>query len=290
LDASKNKADHLKRLLRQAAEQLRDAGAEEPERLAEELWLLSTDCTRTQFLLGESKISPSAQLRFEKFLGRALSGEPLAYLAGMAAFYGFEFQVDPRVLVPRMDSECLLDLALEITSSRESGFCGDFGTGSGCLLLSFLAHRPKWNGLGIDLSSEALAVAKKNAESLNLAGQCQWLNGSWEEELELPKLDLMIANPPYVLPGEELGFGVQEHEPALALFTPKGKPMTPYCSLLVHARESLTPNGILLFEIGAGRDEEVVSLCVDNQFKVQEVRRDLGGIKRVVYASRPASI
>ncbi|MDP6849840.1 MAG: peptide chain release factor N(5)-glutamine methyltransferase [Planctomycetota bacterium] len=277
-------------VLRFAESQLKEAGSEEPHQLAEELWLLAAGCTRTQFLLKKEDLTSEVRNRFELFLSRALKGEPLAYIEGVAPFYGFEFEVNPHVLVPRADSECLIDLALEITQGTNSGRCIDFGTGSGCLLLSFLSHRPKWKGVGVDICDKALAVAERNSNNLGLTGQCDWLNESWDTELNLQPIELLIANPPYVFPGEELGFGVQEHEPALALFTPPDNPMNPYQHLLQRAKELLSLNGNLLFEVGAGRTSEVRTLCEEVGFVVREVRKDLGGIERVIYASRPASI
>ena len=133
------------------------------------------------------------------------------------------------------------------------------------------------------MSPAALQVARHNCEALDLASRCDFLVGSWLEPLaENSQLDLIVSNPPYIEPGEELGRGVKEYEPHLALFTNQGQPLEPYRVILEQARQRLRPGGWLIFEVGAGRAEQVAKAGIEAGFTVIETRADLGGVPRAV--------
>ncbi len=226
--------------------------------------------------------TPSQEQRFQSWLQRRANGEPSAYIEGFRGFYGLEFQVDPRVLIPRADSECLVDAALEALPSDRPTRVIDAGTGSGCLLLAVLHHRPLATGLGLDLSAEALHLARSNAQRLALQHRCAFLQAHWLTPLSHQSADLILCNPPYVEPSEKLGPGVAESEPHLALFTPPAQPLDAYHQVLATAPKILRPNGHLLFEVGAGRATQVAQLGPTYGLTLLGIRADLAGIDRVV--------
>ena len=275
--------------VRLAKQTLLAAGIADAAFLAEILGCRARKCSRSQ-LLAEAQGLPWSSVEihsFRKELDRVVTGEPLAYLEGQVGFYGREFGVTPDVLIPRADSETLVDLCLERAGQYEGMRVLDLGTGSGCLLLSLLAERPSWQGLGVDCSRPALLVAEKNALSLGLQERASFVLGDWATDLSSPGFDLIVANPPYVVPGETLGVGVEEFEPGLALFTPEGSPMQPYELILRDAVRVLRPGGAIAFEVGAGRASAVADLCRRAGFHVAEIREDLGGIPRAVWARDP---
>ncbi|RMH04004.1 MAG: peptide chain release factor N(5)-glutamine methyltransferase [Planctomycetota bacterium] len=262
------------------------AGGCAPRWLAEELWRIAGGGDRADHRRRSEPARPEVLARFQGLVARAAAGEPLAYLEGRCGFYDLEFEVGPEVLVPRPDSECLIDWALERAAPEQPLRLADLGTGSGCLLLTLLHHLPAGRGIGVDRSREALAVARRNRERLGLTARARLLLGDWLEAFADRSLDAIVANPPYVVPGEELGFGVAEHEPPLALFTPPGRPLACYERILAQAPRVLRPGGWLLLEVGAGRAPAVAAAGRAAGLRLVGTRRDLGGVERAVLFER----
>ena len=288
MPATPREPSALARRLDAAARQLGRAAADaSAQRLAARLWCLASGASREDRIRGSVAASPEAFARFDALVGRAAAGEPLAYLEGSAGFYDLELEVGPGVLVPRADSECLVDLFLERTAAGEELTLLDLGTGSACLLLTMLRHRPRSRGYGVDRSAAALGVARRNRDRLGLRGRAELLRGSWLDGVADAAADWIVANPPYVEPSEATGYGVAEHEPAAALFTPAGEPLRPYREILARAPAVLRPGGWLLFEVGAGRAASVAGLAAESGLETTEVRRDLGGVERAVLLRRP---
>lgn len=269
-------------LVREAALRLAEAGLDDPRERAELLWCRAARETRSEMLLAADQDAPRpAVARFAEWLQRHARGEPLAYLEGSCGFYGAEFAVDARVLVPRADSESVVECALELLPERARGVVADLGTGSGCLLISILRARPDCAGLGVDRSAGALQVARHNARELGCADRALFVQADWLKAVRGP-LALIVANPPYVEPGEELGPGVAEFEPHTALFTPPGEPLHAYSSILMQARVALQPGGTLIFEVGFGRADAVAALAARWGWREIARRKDLGGIERAL--------
>jgi release factor glutamine methyltransferase len=289
MNPSPREPDELARLLDAAARRLQRAAADaSPARLAERLWQLVRADSAARLRAGlAAPPTPEEAARFEGFLARAEAGEPLAYLEGSVGFLDLEFLVGPGALVPRADSECLVELILEQLPQDAVATIVDLGVGSGCLLFSLLHHRPRCRGVGVDRSPEALRWARRNRAALGLQARAHLLRGDWLASLAPASADLVVANPPYVEPGEQTGFGVAEHEPAAALYTPPGEPLEPYLRILEAAPRVLRPAGCLLFEVGAGRAGEVAAAGEAAGFRLLEARRDLGGIERAVLFRRP---
>lgn len=242
---------------------------------------------RARLVLREEPLDEEQRERFLELLRRRAAGEPVAYLEGSRGFWGLEFAVDARVLIPRPDSEVLIEAAL--AHAPEGGrVVSDWGTGSGALLLSFLHERPAWTGIAVDQSADALAVAASNAERLGLAARCQFRESDWGAELAHASVDLILCNPPYIEPSEELGPGVAEFEPHAALFTATGRPYAPYERVLRDARRVLRPDGVLIFELGRARIDGVARRATEQGWTEIDRRRDLGGVWRCLALRRGA--
>ncbi len=284
----------LEGMLRAGREILARSGVENPA--GEVRWLWACLCLSggdgvTEHAALSPEPSRQEESRFREWIRRRARGEPAAYLTGIEEFYGLRLGCGPQVLVPRDDSEALVEEALAFLPAKGAGRLLDLGTGSGCLLLAVLHHRPGVQGVGVDCSRGALEVARTNARRLGLDGRAGFVQASWLESFHGESFDLILCNPPYVEPGEALEFGVAEFEPALALFTPPGRPYRAYEAVLAHAAEVLRPGGRLILEVGAGRARSVAALgTAAGGLEFLKVRRDLGGIERaVVFARKEAA-
>ena len=221
---------------------------------------------------------------FAALVDRRAAHEPGAYITGTAEFYGLEIAVTPATLIPRSDSEVVVTAALERAAT--GGRALDLGTGSGALLIAFLAERPDWHGTGIDASPPALAVAEANAASNSLAPRSQWRVANWRAPGwagDLGTFDLILCNPPYVETGAVLDPDVRDHEPATALFAgPEG--LDDYRALIPQLGKLLLPGGIAVFEIGHTQADAVAAIAQAHGFTA-ELRRDLAGRPRALILS-----
>ena len=220
---------------------------------------------------------------FEALVVRRLAHEPVAYIVGHRDFWTIDLAVGPGVLIPRPDSETLIEAAVGHFGRAGPRAVLDLGTGSGALLLAALAEWPAATGLGIDASPAAVAIARANAERLGLAGRAEIRPGGWDEA-SAGRFDLVLCNPPYIEDDAQLPPDVVRYEPASALFAgPDG--LADYRRLAPLLR--LPPGGIACFEIGSSQAEPVAALFRAENF-VTVVRQDLGGRDRcVIVAPHP---
>ncbi|HEY0028681.1 MAG TPA: peptide chain release factor N(5)-glutamine methyltransferase [Allosphingosinicella sp.] len=195
---------------------------------------------------------------FQPLLTRRAAGEPVAYITGRRAFWTIELEVGPGVLIPRPDSETLLETAVAHFRGRPPARILDLGTGPGTLLLAALAEWPKARGLGIDASEAALAFARRNAERLGVSGRAELRLGDWAEGIE-GRFDLILCNPPYVEAEADLPRDVGEWEPAEALFAGEDG-LADYRRLATQISHLIAPEGIACLELGAGQGEAVSAL------------------------------
>jgi release factor glutamine methyltransferase len=214
---------------------------------------------------------------FPSLIERRLAHEPVAYITGTRAFWTIELAVGPGVLIPRADSETLIEAAV----ARFAGTSGpasvlDLGTGSGALLLAALDQWPQASGLGIDASDAALAIAEANAARLGMAARARFVRGGWAGDGGAH--DLILCNPPYVAAGEPLPDEVARWEPASALFAGKDG-FDDYRAIAPLLRRQLAPGGVACIEIGATQAGSAGALFASQGFMV-EVRRDLAGLDR----------
>ena len=267
--------------IRAAAERL--CATSDTARLDAELLMAHVlGVSRSQLLLlrMRDEAAPHAA-GFDRLVERRAGHEPVAHLLGVQEFFGLEFAVTPDTLIPRGDSETIVQAALDCAAHDARVL--DMGTGSGALLLAFLHERPDAKGLGIDASAAALAVASANGQRLGLAERAQFVQANWLESgwaHDLGRFDLVLCNPPYVESDAILDPDVREFEPATALFAgPEG--LDDYRAVVPQLGKLLVPGGVAIFEIGAGQAEAVGAIASESGFAA-ETRRDLADRPRAL--------
>ena len=242
---------------------------------AELLMAHALGMSREDMLL--SAMDGEAPAAFAALLARRLAHEPVAYITGRRAFWTIELEVGPGVLVPRPDSETLIDAAIDRFGPRGPATILDLGTGPGTLLLAALDQWPQARGLGIDRSEDALAYARRNAARLGLGDRTELRLGDWGEGIE-GRFDLVLANPPYVAADADLPPDVADHEPAAALFA-GADGLDDYRRLAPQLPRLIAPGGIACVEIGAGQKQAVAALFGAAGLTVAS-RDDLAGVAR----------
>ncbi|GAA0476861.1 hypothetical protein GCM10009096_18370 [Parasphingorhabdus litoris] len=271
----------LDRALRQAAQAL-ETVSETPRLDAELLLAHALGMNRQDLLLNLPKLEiPDG---FSALLERRKSHEPVAHIVGEREFWSLPFQVSADVLIPRPDSEILIETAVEIGTDRPPTHILDLGTGSGALLLAALSEFPEARGVGMDASAAALAMAHNNADSLGLSDRARfllqdWTMAGWTQSLAGP-FGLILANPPYVSTQAELSREVSEFEPHDALFAGV-QGMDDYHIIIPALGELLADNGTALIEIGFDQAGQVTKLAEKNGYIV-ECKQDLGGNDRLL--------
>lgn len=220
---------------------------------------------------------------FGAFLSRREAGEPVAYVTGRRDFWTIDLEVGPGVLVPRPDSETLIEAAIAHFGPRSPARVLDLGTGPGTLLLAALAHWPRAKGLGVDASEAALGYARRNAARLGLGDRAELRRGDWAAGLEGP-FDLILCNPPYVEAGAALPREVADWEPPEALLA-GADGLSEYRRLAPAIAPLLAPGGLACVELGAGQLPAVAPLFEAEGLAVTS-RRDLAGIHRCLLARR----
>jgi len=228
--------------------------------------------------LGDATVPPD----FDVLVERRAAGEPLAYITGSRAFWTIDLIVGPGVLIPRADSETLIEAAMAHFGARDPATVLDLGTGPGTLLLAALDQWPQALGVGIDASDVALGYARQNAAALGMEARARFLRGGWEGTGE--RFDLILCNPPYVGTDEPLGPGVREHEPAEALFA-GADGLDDYRRIAPLLAGQLRPGGAAVVEIGWRQAESAGGLFAAAGLSVA-VRRDLGGRDRCLLLTR----
>ncbi len=238
-------------------------------------WLLAHDT---------DPLPADAADRCADLVRRRLAGEPVAYLAGTKAFFGLDLQVDPRVLVPRPDTETLVQWVLDLLAPppAQARFL-DLGTGSGAIALAVKAQRPDVAVTATDASAEALTVARANAERLGLA--VSFHQGSWLDAVPGQHFDLIASNPPYIAEGDP-HLQALEHEPISAL-TAGADGLDDLRTIIARAHHALHPGGWLLLEHGHDQAPAVRDLLEQHGFEAVGSRTDLAGIERCSGARWP---
>lgn len=240
---------------------------------------------------GRDVAPPAVVERLRDLAARRVRREPVAYILGEREFWGLPFKVSPAVLVPRPDSETLIEAALALLPDRAAPLqIVDLGIGSGCLLLTLLREFPNARGVGLDASAEALGVAAANAEALGVEARLRlvggdWRQPGWAERLEGP-FDLLVSNPPYIETAAIDGLmpDVARFEPRLALDGGLDG-LAAYRILAGEAAGLVAPGGRVLIEAGAGQAPEISALLAKAGFVVEAPWKDLGGVDRIVSAT-----
>ncbi|WP_371136147.1 peptide chain release factor N(5)-glutamine methyltransferase [Devosia sp.] len=226
-------------------------------------------------------VDESGAARVADLLQRRMTGESVARIIGVRAFYGLDFALNAATLEPRPDTELLVDLAL--AAMPEGGTVLDLGTGTGCIAIAVLANMAGISAVGVDLSPLALQAAQANAARHGVAERLTLLEGSWFEPLPAQRFELIVANPPYIASAviETLAGEVRDFDPQLAL---DGGPdgLAPYRIIARHAGRFLQENGQVLVEIGHDQGASVSALFLEAGYEDVSVRQDLAGLDRVV--------
>lgn len=287
----------LAEVLAQATHQLHSAGCDTPRLDAEVLLGHVLQRNRAWILAHSREALPKAtQAQFLALTKRRSQREPVAYITGLKAFYGLDFAVDATVLIPRPETELLIETALEVCrdsmltsrlttqKANESRHIADVGTGSGCIAVTLATHLPQAHIYAIDVSPQALTVALRNAQQHRTTHRITWLQGSLLDSLPHP-VDVIASNPPYVSTPElaHTSPEIQQYEPHLAL-DGGNDGLDIIRHLLEHAPAHLNPGGYLLVEIGAGQGPAVRALA-QARFSHVTIRRDLAGHDRLLVAT-----
>jgi release factor glutamine methyltransferase len=250
-----------------------------PRRDAELLLAHCWGRSRTQLLISDETVPPEVAASFELAVRQRMEGMPVAYLLGRREFWSMDFEVGPAVLVPRPETELLVQRVLELID-RADARVADLGTGSGAIAIALAHERPRWAVTATDVSADALAVARRNGERL-APGRIQWLHGDWYAALAGHRFDALVSNPPYIAGADPvLTADGLRHEPRAAL-TPEGDGMAALATLIDGAAACLRPGGWLMLEHGADQGEEVRARLVARGFTSVTSHRDLAGHERV---------
>lgn len=277
-------------LARQTARRLAEGGVEGSDREARLLVGLATGLDASAAILDPGReVDAAARSRLDILLERRLAGVPIARLAGEQEFYGRRFLLGPETLVPRADTETLVDAVLAVANQLGAGRRPlrilDLGTGTGCLLLTLLAEIDGTIGVGVDRSMAALRVAATNAERLGVADRALLVAGDWHAALGAP-FDIVVANPPYVRSADiaTLAPEVRFHDPCAAL---DGGPDGLDCyRVIASGLARLAPSGAVFLEVGMGQAEDVARLLAAagavSPGRRLAIRPDLNGVQRCV--------
>lgn len=276
-------------VLKEAAADLERGGVPEPRREAGSLLSFILGKSRT-FLIShaEDETDETSLVRFREFVERRAAGEPLQYITGVQDFYGREFRVTPDVLIPRPETELLVEAALPLVGSAP--FICDVGTGSGCIALTLLCEIVNARAVAIDKSAAALEIAKLNARNLLVADRALFLESDCFDSIDSREnqFDLIVSNPPYVAEKALQGLQreVRDHEPLVAL-SPGGDGLSVIRRLINEGVAFIKPHGHMLMEIGFDQSEAVERLINESAWSLREIRPDLQGIPRIVVLQKP---
>lgn len=281
--------------LQQARQKLQVSGVDEPGFEAEYLLRHTLACTRETLLLGlDDALHPNPHAQFESLVARRALGEPSAYITGHREFYGLDFKVDPRALIPRPETELLVEFALDFASLRSTGGKGltivDVGTGCGAIAIAIAIalNLAQATVIAADISPEALGLARENIARHGVQDRTRLLHGDLLDPIP-PRIDILLSNPPYIPSPEIPGLApeISRHEPRLAL---DGGPdgMAVIERLIRQARDKLAPGGAMFVEIGWDQGPRVTAqtqtLWPDAHASITP---DLAGLDRVLTIKSP---
>ena len=238
----------------------------------------------------EQEVTSIEVEKLNTILKRLQNGEPVQYIFGHTEFYGLPFNVNPSVLIPRPETEELVEWALSsVVNSEWAGNILDIGTGSGCIAISLKKNLSNTSVSAVDISPDALKTAKQNAGLNNV--DVIFINDdilNIKSKIENSKFEIIISNPPYVTLHDktQMHTNVTDFEPHTALFVPENDPLIFYKAIANFAAKNLTSDGLLFFEINESLGNETIELLKDKGFKNIELRKDMSGRNRMIRATR----
>lgn len=276
-------------LLAEAIRMLASAGIDDPRFEASVMLAHSAEASRAHVVSASFVPDDAVLARFHANLGRRVAREPLAYILGRKEFFSLEFEVTPAVLIPRPETETLVETALAIVGASPRARVLELGTGSGAVAVTIALNARDVQLVATDVSNDALLVARQNARRHDVGDSIEFLQGSWFEALAgaprpLP-FDLIVSNPPYVPEGALAALA-----PEVARFEPRSAlaggldGLDSYRAIAASVSHWLAPDGELLLEVGAGQDSQVAGILDHAGLAATRVINDLAGIARVVRA------
>jgi release factor glutamine methyltransferase len=281
----------IARVLRWAAEDFAKRTSSSPRLDAEVLLAHALRTDRVRLVIeSDRELSPAELGLYRTLIERRRRGEPVAYILGRREFFGLDFVVDARALVPRPDTETLVEVALERTRPRSQyGRALDLCTGSGCVGVAFAKARPTWRVTATDISTEAVALAWENARRVGVAFSFAAVTGDLFAPVAEERFELVVANPPYIPTSDIAGLDVdvREFEPRNAL-DGGADGLALVRAVVAAAPEHLVPGGVLAVEVGHDQAPRTRSLFEAAGFSSIECRRDYGGFERVVSGIGPS--
>ena len=236
---------------------------------------------------GVARLDASQQAELQGMMAKLEQGEPIQYVMGYAPFYGRHFHVEPGVLIPRPETQQLVEWAVEEIGKSAARSVLDIGTGSGCIAISIALEAPLSEVSAWDISTDALRIARDNATSLHAPVEFRQQDALHAPMEDREKWDLIISNPPYVMEKErkEMADNVLRHEPSLALFVPNDDPLRFYRAIARYGKHALRPGGTLLFEINPLLAEDMLRLLEEESYQHVQLIADAFGKSRFTKAT-----
>jgi len=262
------------------------AHIDNPQRVAEELIAHLLHCS--PLAIYQQTFPKNREKELNQMIQRIEAHEPLQYVIGTVNFYGLEIHCDPRALIPRPETEALVEEILQTPIWKNNPRIADIGTGSGCIILTLASHHPNAHYFAVDLSPDALNLAKENAQRLQLDQKINWKCSSLLDSFSTESLDLIVANLPYISTPDwkTLHPSVLHFEPRTALDSgPTG--MEHIETLLQQATTILAPNGMIFLEFGYNQAPAIQHALKKNSYQNIRIKTDLAGHPRIAIATRP---
>lgn len=238
------------------------------------------------FANGDRTIEPFMADRLNAVADKVVAGEPVQYAVGTARFMGMDFKVSPAVLIPRPETEGLVDLITDAFSARTDLDVLDICTGSGCIAIALARALPFSKVDAIDISADALAIARENARKLGVKVDFTQTDALKLNAPASPQYDIIVSNPPYVCESErsEMDARVLDYEPSIALFVPDSDPLRFYTAIAAYSTKALKPGGALYFEINPLHAKDLAKMLREKGFGSVEILRDYKGAERFAVA------
>lgn len=278
----------IRQLLKDAVEKLHKADVATPVLDAQIMLSQVSGCSRIELIAHpELQLSPKAIRKFTEWVNRRSQREPLAYIIGQQEFFGICFEVTPAVLIPRPETEILVETVIEYLKNLDKPILADIGIGSGAVAVSIAKNVLNVVVFGTELSQAALDVARRNVEHAGVQDKVQILYGDLLEPLDGINFDLIVSNPPYIASGE-----IDNLQPEIAKYEPKqsldGGPdgLDYYHRLSAEAPDYLKAGGILVVEVGFSQSDSVKVMFENEGFRNVRAKKDYNGIERVVMGEK----
>jgi release factor glutamine methyltransferase len=279
----------INHVLQEATQRLKECGKQDAAIDARLLLSFLIDYDRVDLLVhGNDSIKQEDYLKYIELINLRINGVPLQHIIGEQDFMGVTFKVNQFTLIPRRETEELVELALDLLSKTNDQIVMDIGTGTGCIPITIALFNKKVTCLGVDISSDALEMARSNGVYNQVDDRITWLLSDVLNEVPNKyhhSVDMIISNPPYIKSEDvsSLMIEVKNYEPILALDGGKDG-LDFYRRICSEGKKYLKPEGYILFEIGHDQKEDVMNILIENGFKQLGFKKDLSGLDRIVYA------